>query len=60
MLKLIIRINQNNITFIDLYKEGSTLPLYSAICITQSDINTALRSVSLLSNNLYTTELVKI
>ena len=45
---LTIRINKNDITFIDLFKNGSSLPEYSFICKNNYDIKSALNTINLL------------
>lgn len=55
--RLVIRINSNGVTFVDLYKGSCKLPEYSAICTNQKDVDSALKSVDLLSSHDYTTEL---
>lgn len=46
MKTLLIRINKSNITFIDLYKNGSDLPIKSFICQNQTDVDCALRQIN--------------
>lgn len=49
---LVIKTNPNRITFIDLYNEGSNIPLESRICQNQSQINLALEELTGSINNL--------
>ena len=55
--RLVIKINKLHITFIDLYEGASLLPTFSSVCQTQSDINSALKSIDLLTSHDYTTKL---
>ena len=57
--RLVIRINKYDLTFIDLYNDGSNIPIYSKVCSNQVEVNIALDYINNM-NICYQIEFIKL